>query len=118
MASVLIVRTGMRLVPAVMARPKLSTDSIQPAWTSRTRLARPAISPAGTTKRGQAIAPAPSSLAEILVKLVSDTQTAAVSFPVASGGRRNQSRLDAATNISRMIRFTWRRRSYRDTGRR
>ena len=153
MASVLILRTGMRLVPAGMAGPKLSTDSIQPAWTSRpwdktransrqrkgtstriradprqdrsgtlrtsrTRLARPAISPTGTTKRGQAIAPAPSSLAEILVKLVSDTQTAAVSFPVASGGRRNQSRLDAATNISRMIRFTWRRRSYRDTGRR
>jgi hypothetical protein len=29
----------------------------------------------------------------------------------------HQSRLDAATNISRMIRFTW-RRSYRDTGRR
>jgi hypothetical protein len=101
MASVLIVRTGMRLVPAVMARPKLSTDSIQPAWTSgprqdrsgtlrtsRTRLARPAINPAGTTKRRQAIAPAPSSLAEILVKLVSDNQTAIVSFPVASGGRR------------------------------
>src|SRR6266699_4249042 len=116
MASVLILRTGMRLVPAVMARPKLSTDSIQPAWTSRpldktransrqrkgistriradhrqdragtlptsrTRLARPAISPTGTTKRGQAIAPAPSSLAELLVKLVSDIQTAAVSFP-------------------------------------